>query len=96
MAVTDTVSVMRRGEMTATVKTVETSPEQLAELMVGRRVLLRLDKAPARTGDPMLELDGVSLTDERGVTMRTPSGSTVSMRSARSRGGSAIPIRSAG
>ena len=69
MAVTDTVSVMRRGEMTATVKTAETSPEQLAELMVGRRVLLRLEKAPARTGDPMLELDGVSLTDERGVTM---------------------------
>jgi len=37
MEATDTVSVMRRGEMTATVKTAETSPEQLAELMVGRR-----------------------------------------------------------
>lgn len=37
MHVTDTVSVMRRGEMTATVKTGDTSPEKLAELMVGAR-----------------------------------------------------------
>ena len=41
MAVTDTVSVMRRGEMTATLKTAETNPQHLAELMVGREVLLR-------------------------------------------------------
>ncbi|MDG1745935.1 MAG: ATP-binding cassette domain-containing protein, partial [Planktomarina sp.] len=38
MDITDTVSVMRRGEMTATVKTSQTSPENLAELMVGRKV----------------------------------------------------------
>ena len=38
MEITDTVSVMRRGEMTATVKTADTNPEQLAELMVGRKV----------------------------------------------------------
>ena len=44
MAVTDEVSVMRRGEMVATRKTAETTPEELAELMVGRRVLLRVDE----------------------------------------------------
>ena len=44
METTDTVSVMRRGEMTATVKTSETSPAHLAELMVGRKVLLQVDK----------------------------------------------------
>ena len=44
MEITDTVSVMRRGEMTATVKTKDTNPEHLAELMVGRKVLLRVDK----------------------------------------------------
>ncbi|PTV67608.1 ATP-binding cassette domain-containing protein, partial [Pseudomonas aeruginosa] len=37
MAITDSVSVMRRGEMVATRKTSETSVEELAELMVGRR-----------------------------------------------------------
>jgi ABC-type uncharacterized transport system ATPase subunit len=36
MAVTDEVSVMRRGEMVATRTTAETSVEELAELMVGR------------------------------------------------------------
>src|SRR6056297_1476929 len=47
MDTTDTVSVMRRGEMTATVTTAGTSPEELAELMVGRKVLLEIDKKPA-------------------------------------------------
>ena len=50
MDVTDTVSVMRRGEMTATVRTAGTSPQELAELMVGRKVLLRVDKKPAEPG----------------------------------------------
>ena len=67
MDITDTVSVMRRGEMTATVKTAETSPEQLAELMVGRKVLLRVDKAPANPGAPVLEVDDLRVTDEDGV-----------------------------
>jgi ABC-type uncharacterized transport system ATPase subunit len=67
MDVTDTVSVMRRGEMTATVKTDGTSPEQLAELMVGRKVLLRVEKAPARPGKTMLKVRNLKVTDEKGV-----------------------------
>ncbi|MFT4783364.1 MAG: ABC-type uncharacterized transport system ATPase subunit [Paracoccaceae bacterium] len=67
MDVTDTVSVMRRGEMTATVKTAGTSPEQLAELMVGRKVLLRVEKAPARPGKTMLKVRNLKVTDEKGV-----------------------------
>jgi simple sugar transport system ATP-binding protein len=57
MEITDTVSVMRRGEMTATVRTAETSPAELAELMVGRKVLLRVDKAPARPGATVLKVE---------------------------------------
>ncbi len=67
MEVTDTVSVMRRGEMTATVKTAETSPEHLAELMVGRKVLLRVDKKPAEPGDPVVEVENLRVVDENGV-----------------------------
>ncbi|MFT4619534.1 MAG: ABC-type uncharacterized transport system ATPase subunit [Sulfitobacter sp.] len=67
MEVTDTVSVMRRGEMTATVKTAETSPPQLAELMVGRKVLLSVDKTPAQLGETVLEVKNLSVTDEDGV-----------------------------
>jgi len=63
MEVTDTVSVMRRGQMTATVKTSDTSPAELAELMVGRKVLLRVDKAPAKPGKTVLEVDNLRVRD---------------------------------
>ncbi|MCA1337300.1 ABC transporter ATP-binding protein [Pseudooceanicola marinus] len=67
MEITDTVSVMRRGEMTATVKTSETNPEELAELMVGRKVLLRVDKKPATPGDVVLSVKDLRVTDAKGV-----------------------------
>lgn len=67
MEITDTVSVMRRGEMTATVKTAETSPEQLAELMVGRKVLLQIDKKPVQPGANILEIENLEVTDAKGV-----------------------------
>ncbi|WP_377508641.1 ABC transporter ATP-binding protein [Octadecabacter sp. R77987] len=67
MEITDTVSVMRRGEMTATVKTADTSPPELAELMVGRKVLLRVDKAPAKPGEKVLEVRDLNITDDKGV-----------------------------
>ncbi|MEM8823218.1 MAG: ABC transporter ATP-binding protein [Pseudomonadota bacterium] len=67
MEITDTVSVMRRGEMTATVKTADTSPEQLAELMVGRKVLLRVDKKAAQPGKTVLEVENLRVTDAQGV-----------------------------
>ena len=67
METTDTVSVMRRGEMTATVKTSETNPAHLAELMVGRKVLLQVDKVPAKPGAPVLEIENLSVSDEDGV-----------------------------
>ncbi|OED46330.1 heme ABC transporter ATP-binding protein [Rhodobacteraceae bacterium (ex Bugula neritina AB1)] len=67
MEYTDTVSVMRRGQMTATVKTAETSPEHLAELMVGRKVLLRVDKVAAQPGAPVLEIENLRVVDSAGV-----------------------------
>lgn len=67
MHITDSVSVMRRGEMTATVQTAETNPEQLAELMVGRKVLLRVDKKPANPGAPVLEVENLRVIDDTGV-----------------------------
>lgn len=67
MEITDTVSVMRRGQMTATVKTAETSPPELAELMVGRKVLLQVDKKPATPGRTILEVRDLRVTDDKGV-----------------------------
>ncbi|MDQ0472404.1 ABC transporter ATP-binding protein [Labrys wisconsinensis] len=67
MAVTDRVSVMRRGEMVATLETARTNPAELAELMVGRRVLLRVDKKPAQPGRTVLSVETLTLRDEKGV-----------------------------
>lgn len=67
MSITDNVSVMRQGEMVETLKTSDTSPEHLAELMVGRRVLLRVDKEPANPGDTVLEVENLKVVDRFGV-----------------------------
>ena len=69
MAVTDNVSVMRQGEMVATRKTAETTVEELAELMVGRRVLLRVEKGEADPGAFKLSVRNLTVKDSRGVAM---------------------------
>ncbi len=67
MDVTDEVSVMRRGEMVATRVTAETNPTELAELMVGRKVLLRVEKTPAKPGAEVLRAEGLRVVDSHGV-----------------------------
>ncbi len=69
MAITDEVSVMRRGEMVATRLTTKTSVEELAELMVGRRVLLHVDKGEAKRGETRLSVKNLTVRDSRGVIM---------------------------
>jgi len=69
MAATDKVFVMRQGAVVAERATTETSAEELAELMVGRKVLTRLDKAPARPGEVMLRAEHLSLIDHRGIRL---------------------------
>ena len=66
MAVTDNVSVMRSGEMVAHLETQKTSPEQLAELMVGRPVLLTIGYDSAQAGDICLQVEHLSMRDDSG------------------------------
>ena len=67
MAVTDRVSVMREGTMVAHFDTADTTVAELAELMVGRRVLLRVEKGEARPGRDLLAVERLSVCDERGT-----------------------------
>ncbi|MCB1395757.1 MAG: ABC transporter ATP-binding protein [Rhodobacteraceae bacterium] len=67
MEVTDEVSVMRRGEMVKTLTTAETSPTELAELMVGRKVLLDVQKGPATPGEVVLSARGLRVVDKHGI-----------------------------
>ncbi len=69
MAITDNVSVMRQGTVVATRETAKTTVEELAELMVGRRVLLRVRKGDAKAGDFRLSVRNLVVKDQRGVTM---------------------------
>jgi simple sugar transport system ATP-binding protein len=68
MSLTDRVSVMRRGEMVATFETAATSPPELADAMVGRKVILKVDKDVAHPGAIVLEARGLTVRDDRGVT----------------------------
>jgi ABC-type uncharacterized transport system ATPase subunit len=54
--------------MVATFETAETSPPELADAMVGRKVILKVDKSPARPGKVVLEARRLSVRDDRGVT----------------------------
>ena len=67
MSLTDRVSVMRRGEMVATFDTAKTSPPELADAMVGRKVILKIDKGPAHPGSIALEARNLVVRDDRGV-----------------------------
>ncbi len=68
-AVTDEVSVMRKGEIVATFPSRETSVEALAEAMVGRRVLLEVDKGASVPGAVELSVENLTVRDRRGVVL---------------------------
>ena len=70
MAVTDRVSVMRQGRMVAHRDTAATTIAELAELMVGRRVLLQVEKGAAQPGRDLLAVERLSVRDGRGCTAR--------------------------
>jgi ABC-type uncharacterized transport system ATPase subunit len=67
MRVSNRVTVMRNGAGVGTVNTDATSPTELASLMIGRDVLPRVDKEPARPGKMVLEVNALRATDDRGV-----------------------------
>ena len=55
-AVADRISVMRAGQMVGTVKPAEATRERLAEMMVGRAVILQIDKAEAHPAEVILKI----------------------------------------
>jgi simple sugar transport system ATP-binding protein len=65
--IADRVTVLRRGEKIDTVTTEGATERSLASLMVGREVLLRVEKAEHKTGEPLLEVEGLSARDDRGL-----------------------------
>jgi simple sugar transport system ATP-binding protein len=80
MRVADRITVMRRGRVAATTTPAESSPADLARLMVGRPVLLRVEKGPAQPAEVRLEVRELEVLDDRhnpavqGVSLQVRSG----------------------
>ncbi len=67
LAISDEVTVMRDGRVVGHRKTNETNVAELARLMVGRDVLLRVEKTPAHPGQPMLRINNLSMKGADGT-----------------------------
>jgi len=67
MDLTNKVTVMRQGEIVGEKLTQDTTKEELAEMMVGRTVLLRIDKQKTKVGNIVLEVKNISVKDDLDV-----------------------------
>jgi general nucleoside transport system ATP-binding protein len=68
MELSQRATVLRRGKLVGTVETNQTTIEELACMMVGREVFLKIDKSPVQTGEPVLSVRDLTITSEH----RTP------------------------
>ena len=66
LAVADRVGVLRGGKYVGTADPKTATEASLAELMVGRKVILQVDKSEARPGQPVLQIENLVVDDERG------------------------------
>src|SRR5215213_4044348 len=67
LEIADRISVLRRGKLIETVPRKGATEAGLARMMVGREVLLRVEKAPPEPGETLLEIDGLNVRDDRGL-----------------------------
>jgi simple sugar transport system ATP-binding protein len=65
MTIADRIVVLRNGRVTGETAPAQTTEEELAEMMVGREVVLVVDKGPASPGDVVLEVSGLMADDKR-------------------------------
>jgi len=83
LEIADRITVLRRGKKIETLPAAGATEAGLASLMVGREVLLRVEKGPAQPGEPLLEVDELGVLDDRelpavrGVTFQVRSGEIV-------------------
>jgi ABC-type uncharacterized transport system ATPase subunit len=66
-AICDRITVLKKGKVIGTVRTNETTPENLSEMMVGRRVFSTFRKRDLKTGKTVFRVDGLKIFDDRKV-----------------------------
>jgi general nucleoside transport system ATP-binding protein len=67
LAVADRITVMRAGRVVGTTTPAETDEHQLAAMMVGREVILNVEKKPAQPGEEVFQVSHLHVTDQRGL-----------------------------
>jgi len=67
LEIADRITVLRRGKTIETVPRAGATEESLARAMVGREVLLRVEKKPAEVGDVLLQVRDLHVRDDRGI-----------------------------
>jgi ABC-type uncharacterized transport system ATPase subunit len=67
LEIADRITTLRRGVAVGTVPAAGATEEGLARMMVGREVLLRVDKKPPQPGAPLLQVENLSVIDDRGL-----------------------------
>lgn len=65
MSMSDRVTIVRRGAVIGSVKTSGTSIDELAEMMVGRKVNLTVEKGAAKLGEVVLSVEELKALDQR-------------------------------
>jgi ABC-type uncharacterized transport system ATPase subunit len=65
-AVADRITVLRNGRVVGTTRPSEATQSSLAAMMVGREVILTVEKQPARPGRTVLEVQDLKVLDDRG------------------------------
>lgn len=66
MSVSDTVTILRHGRVTANLKTAETSLREICRYMIGRETLLDVQKPPSRVEEIVLAVEKLSVENESG------------------------------
>jgi ABC-type uncharacterized transport system ATPase subunit len=67
LEIADRISVLRRGKLIDTVPREGATEQGLAKLMVGRDVVLQVEKEPAKPSDVLLQVEGLEADDDRGL-----------------------------
>jgi simple sugar transport system ATP-binding protein len=67
LEISDRITVMRRGKVVGHLVTKDTTEQEIATLMVGREVLLRVDKKPAKPGAVTFKVENLTASSDRGV-----------------------------
>jgi len=68
LAICDRTTVLRRGKVVGTVQADNTDLEELAEMMVGRKVVFTFKKKQVRTCEAVLKIENLKAINDRGLS----------------------------